>query len=290
MALDTSKPGTPAEIRLDRTGSDPNKTTLDVIVHGFYVELKHGPDGTAYQKITVPGFGGTEATGAPDLPTARFELAVVTGAKATRLAATKELTAPRTFAGVMVWPRTVAEMDQEGAPEQFKRDDRIYRGSLPYPALDGGGASSLRPVLGNILGITAEVFPVKWNPATKALVVRPATRFIFDHTGTAKRDQVTRDRFKLASLTFANWNAVAGYFIPNFVFYEGDFLFIYPAGYKNELQPLIDQKKSRGFYTVERTTTQTGMTCAGIRAAIQTWYNSRPAYTDKYALLVGDVN
>jgi hypothetical protein len=96
VPLDSSKPGTPAGIRLDRAGSDANKTTVTIEIHGFYLEPKQGPDGV-YHKLTVPGLGSVSMTGAPDLPTARFNVGVITGAKAVRLAALKPNAAPKSF-------------------------------------------------------------------------------------------------------------------------------------------------------------------------------------------------
>jgi hypothetical protein len=53
VALDSSKPGTPADVKLDSANSDANRSSVAITIHGFYVESKKGPDGT-YQKITVP--------------------------------------------------------------------------------------------------------------------------------------------------------------------------------------------------------------------------------------------
>lgn len=289
VALDSSKPGTPAEIRLDAANSDANKTAVSIVVHGFYVEPKQGPDGT-YQKISIPGFGATAAIGSPDLPSANLRLAIVTGAKSVKLAAFRPTSTARTFNGINVWPKSVPELDQEGSAEQFRKNESIYASKATWPEADGKGDTLTRTMLGNVGGSVQELYPVRWNPATKALTVIPTATAVFEHAGTPVRNKMTRDRSNLAKAAFLNWQVVDNLFDINFVFYEGDFLFIYPDGYKNELQPLIDQKKARGFSTAEKTTVQTGNTCASIRAAIATWYNGRPAYSDKYILLVGDVN
>lgn len=83
VALDSSKPGTPADVALDRANSDANRTAVRIVIHGFYLEAKQGPDGT-YQKITVPGLGFSSQTGAPELPVARFKIGIPTDAKAAR--------------------------------------------------------------------------------------------------------------------------------------------------------------------------------------------------------------
>lgn len=139
--------------------------------------------------------------------------------------------------------------------------------------------------------MTLEAYPFQWNPRTKTLSVNRITQFVIAHEGTAiEHRPMTKDRAALAAAKFLNWPAVALNFPVNALFYEGDFLFIYPSGYDDELQPLIDQKKARGFSVTEMTTLATGNTCASIRTAINNWYNSRFSWTDKYAILVGDVN
>lgn len=290
VALDTSKEGTPAEIRMDRTNSDANKTELTVVIHGFYVEQKQGPDGR-YQKISVPGLNSVAPTGSPDLPAFVPRLAIPTDAKAVRLAAFKPASSPRTFTGMNIWPKVIPGLDQEnGTAERFVKDAAVYALKTPWPATDGAGSTPSRTVLADVSGAAPELYPIHWTPASGVLTVFPAFTAVFDHSGAARKTRMGRDRARLAQAQFHNWEVVGSLYEVNLVFYEGDFLFIYPDGYKNELQPLINQKKARGFYTTEKTTTQTGKTCAGVRAAIQSWYNSRPAYTDKYALLVGDVN
>ncbi len=101
---------------------------------------------------------------------------------------------------------------------------------------------------------------------------------------------ITKERALSAQNRFANWAVVERYLRPDLIFYKNDFLFIYPPGYQDDLLPLINQKKARGFQVVELTTAQTGNTCDGIRTAIRDWYNSKPATRDKFALLVGDVD
>ena len=290
IALDTAKPGTPAEVRLDRIGSDAGKTTLNIVVHGFYLEPRTGPDG-AYQKIIVPGMGSFAPVGYPDLPAVRFAVGVVTDVKATRLAGVRAPQGVKKFDGINVFPRTIGERDHEkGHGEEFRKDESAYKLPTPFPAEDGPSSTPVKPVLGNLMGARHELYPFKWDAGSRQLIVSPVLQVIIDHSGTPKRHQVTRHRNKLAAATFINHAAIEGSILVNAIFYEGDFLFIYPAGYKDELQPLINQKKARGFRTTEYTTTTTGKTCAGIRTQIQAWYNSRLAHTDKYALLVGDTD
>jgi hypothetical protein len=101
---------------------------------------------------------------------------------------------------------------------------------------------------------------------------------------------ITRERARLARSRFINW-PVAETWIPiELIRYNGDFLFIYPPGYDNELQPLINQKKMRGYVVTEMTTNETGTACGSIWDAIISWYGSQTPGSDKYCLLVGDTD
>ena len=289
VPLDGSKPGTRADVKLDLAKSTTASTAVDVVIHGFWVDPKQGPDGS-YARIVVPGLGGPDTIGAPDVPRARFDIAILTGARELKSAgATFQET--RTFSGINVWPRVYPELDQPGSPERFVKDDKIYSSQAVYPTGDGAGMHSLRSKTGPIRGITAEAYPVKWNPATRVLTVHRTSKFVFAHEGSSQEKlEITQDTSRLASLRFVNWEAVTAVINVNVIFFRSDFLFIYPTGYKDELQPLIDQKKTRGFSTWEIAINSTGNTCASVRTLIQNWYNARLPWSDKYAILVGDTS
>ncbi|PYS21142.1 MAG: hypothetical protein DMG11_28485, partial [Acidobacteria bacterium] len=276
VSLDGSKAGTPADVIFDRESSNASTSALSIVLHGFWVEKKDGPGGP-YTKVTVPGIGTVQQNGAPSLPALRLNLAVPTTADSVKLRSAS-ISDARIYPGVLVWPNPIGETDQEGG----------------WPGTSGGALDSVHTKLGSIKGATVEIYPMQWNPATKALTVNRSMKMTFDHSGTATTEQnkMTKDRGIAAGQKFINWISVRDYYPINVFFYESDFLFIYPVGYKDELQPLIDQKKARGFSVAEMTTAATGNTCASIRAAINNWYNSGTTWLwrDKYALLVGDTN
>ena len=292
VSLDGSKAGTPADVIFDRESSNASTSALSIVLHGFWVEKKDGPGGP-YTKVTVPGIGTVQQNGAPSLPALRLNLAVPTTADSIKLRSAS-ISDARIYPGVLVWPNPIGETDQEGGKEQFMRDDKIYSQTSNWPGTSGGALDSVHTKLGSIKGATVEIYPMQWNPATKALTVNRSMKMTFDHSGTATTEQnkMTKDRGIAAGQKFINWISVRDYYPINVFFYESDFLFIYPVGYKDELQPLIDQKKARGFSVAEMTTAATGNTCASIRAAINNWYNSGTTWLwrDKYALLVGDTN
>ena len=66
VPLDGAPPGTPAELRVDESQSSLSMTKLDLLIHGFYVQQRMGPDQQLYYKVTVPGMGSLNQQGAPD--------------------------------------------------------------------------------------------------------------------------------------------------------------------------------------------------------------------------------
>jgi hypothetical protein len=290
VAFDGSAPGTPAETRFDAGASDPQRSTIDVVIHGFYLEERKGPDGK-YSKVSVPGLGSVGQIGAPSLPAVRMELAIVTGAE--RADVQVERSAPKTFPGVNVWPEPYPELDSRvgGTPERFEKNARIYELRTSWPEAPARVPHPARLKLPSIKGVTVEIFPVRWNPSTKELSVETSARYVVWHRGETKRQHaITQDSAWLASKKFANWDAVKANVPYNRVHFESDFLFIYPPGYEAALAPLVAQKKARGYVTTEMTTEQTGTKCPSIRKAIKDWHDGRLSWWDKYVLLVGDVD
>ena len=290
--LDPGKPpGTPVDVVIDPNASDATKTTFDLAIHGFWVKQRQGPDGRTYQQIEIPGFGSIEETGAPDLPVFRFDLAVPTDARQSTLEA--EVTDVRSLPDFLVWPQVEPELDRSvSAPEKFVRDERIYASQGLWPAADGLQSSGVTPRLRSIPAAQGEVWPVRWNPATRELRVATHARYTVRHAGESlELKPMTKERGRLAELAFLNWDVVRKDFPIEIRYYDAEFLIIYPdAGYAGELTPFVAQKQARGFRVSLMTLDQIGSTCAQIRAAIAGWEAGVPAWRDAYALLVGDVD
>ncbi|MEO8663334.1 MAG: C25 family peptidase propeptide domain-containing protein, partial [Bryobacteraceae bacterium] len=224
IALDTAPAGTPADIKLDKAASNPTYTALDIYIHGFYVETKQGPDGS-YSKVTVPGMGTISQTGAPSLPAARLQFAIVTSSDVLKLAVNKPDSIKR-YTNINVWPQPISETDEgTGSPEVFKKDTAIYGSKGPWPASTVAPSSRLASKLGSIKGLSTEVYPMQWDPSSRVFQVAGHTRLEFSHPGTAARQNpITKERYTLAQKTFINWSVVGAYSPANIVFYEGDFL------------------------------------------------------------------
>ncbi|MBI5709442.1 MAG: hypothetical protein HZC42_03940 [Candidatus Eisenbacteria bacterium] len=291
IALDTQPPGTPASVQLNRDLSDGTRTTFDILVHGFYLEPKIAPDGSVYSKITVPGMGSTDMAGAPDLPAVQLTLALPQGIAGAHLAQAARLQM-QSFSGMMVWPRTIPEMDDSlGTAEQFVRDDSIYALPEPWPAADADGAAPASPKLGSIMGARLGVYPFHWSPLSGQLDVASQMQVRFDHDGApAPSPEITRRRARVASDLFPNWDAVSQFYPANPRHYYGEYLIVLPYGWQPYLQPLIDQKSERGFHVALRFIPSSGNTCDGIRTIIRNWYYATPSEYDHYCLLVGETD
>lgn len=281
--------GTPATVTQSPAG-DIDTSVFDIAINGFFLEEKTGPDNQKYLRMVVPGLGSLGQIGAPDLPALRLELATPSSVQA--ISAQVEVLDSTELPGFLAWPSPQPGSDQTqevGSPDKFVRDEKIYDGSAVFPS----SAAPPAPVsakLGSIRGATVQVVPAAWDPIGKKLVLNTNLRVSFSHKGTFDNDgPITKERNLAASVKFANWNTISRFVGVNLQVFTGDFLFIYPVGYDDELAPLITQKAARGFSVTQRTLAETGMTCASIRAAITAWYASRPAWRDKYAILVGDV-
>jgi len=283
--------GTPAEVSLDRAASGPSQTTFDLTISGFWVEEKRGPDGLTYQKIEIPGLGSVDTVGAPDLPLLRFALAVPTGAA--RATLDVELVDVKTFGDYRVWPQVEPERDHaEGDPERFVLDRAIYGGQVLWPPDQGVRESAVAPRLRSIPSAAGEIWPVRWNPANGELRVVAKARYTVSHGGSAREfPQISKERARLAELTFLNWQAVESFFPFGVISYEADFLVLYPNDdYADELDPFVSQKKARGFKVTEMTVDRIGNACCAIREALSEWLATVPPERDAYALLVGDVD
>jgi len=289
IPIDGEEPGTPAEIMVDEGSSGPEQTVVHLKIHGFWMEDKEGPNAT-YQKIVVPGLGSVDMDqlGAPDLPRLRLKLAIPSDAAAVRLADV-EIEEEFGLDGVLVWPQPIDERDhEEGDPEIFQRDDALYRLDTPWPPEPGLPSVEVGRQLG-LPSASCECYPCRWNPSTRELRIASRVRYVFVHPGEAQTSPpLTRDRIRLAQLCFLNWPAIHDLFPGNWVFYDSEFLFVYPEAYADEMQPLVAQKWARGFHVSIRTTESIGVSCSQFRAAISDWYDSTPWWRDHYCLLVGD--
>jgi hypothetical protein len=286
--LDHTPEGTPADVQVV-SGSDDQQTVIDVVIHGFWMEDVAAPNQHTYQRLTFPGLGIMNQTGAPLLPAVQMHLAVPTDAEAVTLDRVDVLDT-RTFSNMQVYPQPIPERDHpEGDPEIFQIDEQLYASNGPWPTDFGPRGRPIEAADRWIPRGDFEAWPCKWDPATGELEVNDHLRLVLGHQGgLSPAEPGTIEEAHLAATLFDNWKVVQTWFPSNGLYYEGQYLFLYPQDLQTQLQPLIDQKKARGFSVTESTLESVGSTCSEIRDAIQKWYNTSSPRYDHYALLVGD--
>ncbi|WP_316367066.1 C25 family cysteine peptidase [Candidatus Thiodiazotropha sp. CDECU1] len=296
VALDQDQePGSEARVELNRKASNKRRSVFDITIPGFWMTGKKGDDGQIYQQIEIPGLGSHDELGQPDLPRYKFHLALpFSKGKVSMRGEVQEL---RRFQDILVWPQSVPELDGEkdtGTPEQFVLDRETYAGKGSWPGTFSPESYEIGKALRGIPAIHGEAWPVQWDPSSRELQVAGKITYILDHDGDEEQfEPITQERFKLAELTFINWEILEPVFGPNLWFYTADYLFIYPdSSYADEIKPLVDQKKARGFKVTEMNVADDigASTCNTIRTAIQTWEAAIPFSRDAYALLVGDTD
>lgn len=295
ISIDGSQAGTPANLTLDPQASSPERSVLELVVHGFWMTPRQGTDGLTYQQLSVPGLTTLGTVGAPELPIARFALGLVTDAPGAVFAGA-QVEAQTSYPGILPWPHPIGAIpDTFPRPEIFVRDPVIYGQPIDYP---GGYAEPFSGVErgGGVNTSACEIHPFRWN-ASGLLTVTNRARFTFDHPGVPSPVQVgspMAGSFALERL--ANKGVVAPWVSWDAIMHHGYFLFVTPSEFDTELAPLIDQKKKRGFWVTTIHTEDIPApsfgqpACSQVRLAIQNWYAGTPTAADHFCILVGDAN
>jgi len=287
IALDPMPPGTPADVIL-LPNSSPTSTTFEVSIHGFWRWNRMGPDQVPYQQISVPGLQSILQIGAPELPVLRFDLGIVTGAPNAVLSEVQVLS-QQVLPGFHPWPHAIeSPPDTTPAPEDFIRDPLIYVDPHDYPPQlpIGGPASRLS---GTLFASSCEVRPVRWNPSD-LLTVDQHVRYTFTHAGVPVPAETANERTASAAVArLLNGPILNPWCTFDPLTYSGEFLFIYPAQYEEEIAPLVLQKRTRGYKVSTGVVEDIGPTCSQIRSYIESWYAGSAKKGDHFCILVGDV-
>lgn len=290
VSLDGSPEGTPAEVALDPSSS-PQMSIIDLRIHGFWVEMRIHED-EVYQKVTLPDLGhiGAQHYGAPDLPIYRCPIAIPTSAHEMHLVAADIIEPPQEFADYLIWPQVIPALDDRSrTPEQFVRDEAIYTLDDFWPS-DDGVAVVEKTLSFKIPSAMGEVYPAEWNPTSRVLRVYPHMRYTFAHGGEEYvSDEMNNDDQTLAAQHFVNWNSTWANFPRNPVFYVGYYRIVCLNSYLDDIQPLMIQKNSRGYY-VSTQSYASSPTCATVRTDISNWYDTTIKSATHYLLIVGDVD
>lgn len=286
VALDSQPAGTPARVTVDATRSGPQQTWIDVQISGFYAVTRVGSDGRVYQDLSIPGLPNLDQPGEPHLPIVRADLGVATDAVGATLAAVEPLD-PRSLSGYNVWPAPIPALVHDGTPSQFTRDSTTYASAADLPPGDGLGGAT-RATLGGIPAAMCTCYPVHWNPSSGTLQVLAHAQYEFTHGGTQSAPlSLSPDHARTISTGLLNASALGNQYSINWNTFVGDYLFVCPSQWMPQLQPLIVEKKTRGFAVTVINVPLVGETCAQLQQAIRNWYLATRPQDDHYCLLVG---
>ena len=158
----------------------PSQVIVELILPEFSIERVQGPDGEAYARVHVPGWGATARPGYPELPFKRVLLSVPQqGAEGVEIL---EDVSESTFEpGVCPVPRWLVS-DEGEAVSVFFKDTAAYDSPGFYPEAPAtlGSLSVLRGVPAAPL----DIHPFQWNPATGELKYHRRIRLAVHMGGT----------------------------------------------------------------------------------------------------------
>ena len=294
-------PGTEARIELDPSSSTNLRSTVDVHIFGFWREDLVGDDGQIYQRITVPGLTNLRQPGQPDLPVARFALAVPTVANVVT-PITSSASNTVIIPSIQAWPAPIPGNDDpidplespgpgdtQGNDDVFTLDPLIYGQVGPFPATPDAGSAPVRTMFGHYPGAMVQVHPVSWDPSVQRLFVNETSTFVFDHGGALQSlGQATKKKQLLAAGMFVNWPSAGAPFGLFSDSYEARYLIVTPAPYAAGLGAFILHKKILGYQVTVRV--PASATPVAIAAEIDTWYAQGDPGMDHFVLLVGDAD
>ena len=303
VSLSSSQPpGTPAEIVYDASASSATDSVFDIFVHGYWSETIAPGDGFSYERVTVPGLGRLGVLGAPDLPTARLEIAVATGAANVDVVSVNDLD-PRSFPGLRPYPYEIQELDEafdptfapgegdpDGTPSSFFADPAIYGGTAPYPAAPSVASAATIDGLGKIPATQIPVIVASWDPTSGLFSISAHTRVHAKAAGSPSiQHTLTLDTAILAESIYHNWPGQLGFFAPDTGGFAGRYLIVTSDVYLDELAPFITHKTLQGFsVTVFSLESLAFVSCGNVRGAIDDWHQLGSEDTDHYCLLIGD--
>ncbi len=287
--LDTMPEGTPPSVVLQPT-SNTQQTVLEVTLHGFYYE--DIMENQLFQRFSLQK-KFTDAlykeVGKPELPTMHHTIGSLVGNTIGPPAVT--VLDVVTIQGPLVYPVQRA-LREDDTWTLFEWDQAFYQQTTqPYPQEHGAAVGAIGRFDGLEL-VAAETYPFQYVPATRTLLIARQYQVTIPHPGTgAPTTQIiTRRQARQYERLLDNAPVVATFWAPNVIGFAGDYLIITAPIFREEIEPLADQKRRRGYAVRVVTTDETGVSCAGIKTYIADWWAGGDPTRDHYVLLVGDTN
>lgn len=295
--LDTLAPeGTPPSIQLDPS-STPQQTILDITIYGFWMEEVLVEEVAFYfNKISFDGWSETsayEVVGQPDLPAIKLPLANLTEAEdGSTVILDVEFVMMDLTTGVPLYPVQLQALDNGDPPPPFQWDQDFYNQTTGLYPLQDSGPFTPGGIFAGLHMAEIGFYPIKYSPAINQLQIMQQVRIQIDHAGSVSPQvrSASRRQMRQYENLLVNYPVVEPWVNELEVYFPGDFLFISPSSFLEEIQPLVDQKVERGYDVDIMTTEQTGTTCDDIRTSIENWYYGGDEEADRYIILVGDSN
>ena len=308
--LTAAPQGTPPTVTL-LTTSSPQQTELEIVVNGFYywtvvqagqtfvrVSLRE-PEPDPYEVMPEtyePEPQPYLALGRPELPI----LGQVLGGLCGNIIGQPEVDvlSEVSIPGARVYPVQLGRNDHPGDPDPpFQWDQAYYQQTVKaYPAT----RAAARDSAGSSCGLTllrADIHPLRLIPVSHVFHV-PAVwaarhlrvRIPHGSCPTPPVKPVSRRIARAHEILLTNNPVVSLYRPPEVGVWKGDYLFVILPEHREEIDPLVEQKRRRGYRTTVVSTDVTGRTCEGIKDYIADWYHDGDPGTDHYVLLVGDAD
>ena len=268
-ALDTMPPGTPPTVQC-LPGSDPDHTMLDITIHGFWYETI-SEAGQTFRRLSFDKTHDDAAyqqVGRPELPAMHHvvgNLRLCEPMQPPSVQILDQVTIP----GALIYPVQPSHNEDEPA-QAFQWDSAFYQQmNQPYPT-SLGGALGNRGRFDGLDLLAAETYPLRMIPATQTLLVAKHYSVTLAHPGPqpAVTRVITRRRAAQYQRYLANAPVISVYRPANYVIYQGEYLIITGPTFEDELQPLAEQKRRRGYGTRVVTTVESGDSCDEIRSYI----------------------
>jgi hypothetical protein len=288
--LDSSvPPGTPPSIVL-QTSSDPHETVLEVNIYGFYYE--DIMENQLFRRLSLEKKytdAQYRAVGRPELPAIHHTLGALVGNTVGPPAV--EVLDEVTIPNALIYPVQPSRREDD-TQLAFEWDQAFYQQTTqPYPAELGTAIGAVGRFDGLEL-VAAEAYPFRVVPAAQMLLIARQYRVTIPHpgTGTPTTQVITRRQARQYERLLDNAPVVEAFWQPNVIGFAGDYLIITAPAFLEEIEPLADQKRRRGYSVRVVTTDETGASCNAIKTYIADWWEDGDPTRDHYVLLVGDTD
>ncbi len=281
VSLTGGSEGASPTVSLERT--DARGVTVTVEIPGFYVSDAE-MEGEIFQFIQIPEAARSLEIGAPEVP----KISVLVAVPDKGSVVMKEISrTPVRFDGYRVAPMQVPTTDIDPDPA-FVMNEKIYQTSYPWES------SVLHPpaIRRDVRFVIVDIYPIIAHSADETIEAAKQITFNLEFTAATginekerRSSPVSYELDNFYRKTFLNYDALdlsTGYCRD-----EDDlvrYLIITKENFAASIAPLAEWWNRAGLKSKVIFTSQTGSTAAGIKAAIQDYYDN---HGTEYVLFVG---